>query len=65
MALNVYQEACKEGILSSLVDNDNAKLLNNKYCRDLFLLFYARLYFFMYHVLIRKLGNITWDLIVF
>ena len=63
MALNVYQEACKEGILSSLVDNDNAKLLNNNYCRDSFLLFYARLYFFMYRVLIRKLGNITWDLI--
>ena len=60
LALNVYKEACKKGILSSLVDLETNQLINNIYCKKSFFLMYARIYFFMYRVLVRKLPDITW-----
>ena len=64
LALNVYKEACKKGILSSLVDLETNQLINNIYCKKSFFLMYARIYFFMYRVLVRKLPDITWNVIM-
>ena len=64
LALNVYQDACKEGVLPSLVDSATGKLTNNTSCKNAFLLLLARIYFHMYRVSIRKLCNITWDVVI-
>eukprot|EP00112_Aurelia_sp_Birch-Aquarium-sp1_P007420 Seg18087.1 transcript_id=Seg18087.1/GoldUCD/mRNA.D3Y31 product="hypothetical protein" protein_id=Seg18087.1/GoldUCD/D3Y31 len=64
LALNVYQDACTEGILPSLVDAATGKLTNSTSCKDAFLLLLARIYFHMYRVSIRKLSNITWDVVI-
>ena len=64
LALHVYKEACEKGIISSLIDHETYQLVDNIYCKKSFFLLYARIYFVMYRVLIRKLPDITWDVLV-
>ncbi len=62
LALTVNADACKDGILFSLVDC-NGNLSNTQACKTAFLLLCARIYFHMYRVYIRKLPNISWETI--
>ena len=64
LALTVYQDVCKEGLRPSLVDRETGKLTNNNSCKDAFKLLLARIYFHMLRVTIRKLSNITWDVVI-
>eukprot|EP00794_Sanderia_malayensis_P011535 gene11535-12728_t len=62
LALTVYSQACKDGILSPLVDAQG-KLSDTESCKHSFLMLYARIYFHMYQVYISQLANISWDTI--
>eukprot|EP00794_Sanderia_malayensis_P010665 gene10665-11794_t len=62
LALTVYSQACKDGILSSLGDAQG-KLSDTESCKHSFLMLYARIYFHIYRVYIRQLANISWDTI--
>lgn len=63
MALNVFRDSCKEGVLASMVDEDG-RLVESNSCKSAFYLMLARIYFHMYRVTLRKLTNITWESIV-
>eukprot|EP00112_Aurelia_sp_Birch-Aquarium-sp1_P021208 Seg5644.1 transcript_id=Seg5644.1/GoldUCD/mRNA.D3Y31 product="hypothetical protein" protein_id=Seg5644.1/GoldUCD/D3Y31 len=63
LALTVYHEACKEGELTTLVD-ENSLLTDSECCKRSFRLLFARIYFHMYKVYVRKLRNVTWDSLI-
>ena len=63
LALTVYHEACKEGELATLVD-ENGLLTDSECCKRSFRLLFAKIYFHIYRVYIRKLRNVTWDSLI-
>ena len=54
----------KRALCHQLIDNKTNQLVDTIYCKKGFLLSYARIYFVMYRVLIRKLPDMTCNVLV-